>query len=336
MARNKTKPTLENIASHSGVSVATVSRVINRSGPVSKDLEARVKKSMQALGKVKTQAEFIAFIIPEVLNPANTHVMSGVYEEAEKLGVCIVTLNVCESQGSQQPNLRMLKHFGFDGVILFHELVEPDELVEEYNLSDVPIVIIGRTVNAPRVHCINTDRENGVYQATKYLLSLNHRKIAYLSGPLDWELSKVRLQGIQRALAEVELSLNPQLHRWSIPSIENGFQITSSILQLPEEERPTAFLAFNDLMAIGALHAIRSNGYIIPDDISVIGFDNIYITPHTNPPLTTVSQPKYQIGQLAIQKIYHVLNGNDTEMGGVTLLECPLIVRESTALCSEK
>lgn len=332
MTRKKRKPTLENIAAHSGVSVATVSRVLNRSGVVSKDLEIRVKDAMQALGKEQNRVFTVALIIPEVLNPANTQIIAGVYEEAEKLGVCVVTLNASENVGSPQSNLKILKQFLVDGLIIFHEQVEPDLLLAEYNLDEeLPMVVVGRTIQSPRVYCINTDRETGMYQATKYLLSLNHKKIAFISGPPEWELSQVRLKGIQRALAEAGLSLSPQLHRWVIPSIETGFQVTGNVLQLPPEDRPTAILAFNDLMAIGALHAVRSAGLSVPEDISVVGFDNIFITPHTNPPLTTVAQPKYQIGQLAEQKISNVLNGYDAETGGVTMLECPLVVRESTA-----
>ncbi len=334
MAKKKIKPTLENIAAHSGVSVATVSRVLNRSGAVSKDLETRVKEAMQALGKETSRAYSIAFIIPEVLNPANTQIIAGVYEEAEKLGICVVTLNVSENAGSQQYNLRMLKQFLVDGLIIFHEQVDPGRLMAEYNLDeDIPIVLVGRAIQSPRVYCINTNREIGMYQAAKYLLSLNHKRIAFLSGPPEWELSQARLKGIKRALAEAGLSLHPQLYRWVIPSIETGFQVTGNVLQLPPEDRPTAILAFNDLMAIGALHAVRSSGLLLPHDVSVVGFDDIYITPHTNPPLTTVAQPKFQIGQLAVQKISNVLNGYDAETGGVTLLECPLVVRESTALC---
>lgn len=334
MAKNTVKPTLENIAAQAGVSVATVSRVINRSGPVSKDLETRVKHVMQNLGKEKSRPDFVAFIIPEVLNPANTQIIAGVYEEAEKLGMCVVTLNVSESPPGQQHNLKMFRQFMFDGVILFHEQVEPAMLIEDYHLDkESPVVIVNRAAASPDVFCINTDRESGEYQAAKYLISLNHRRIAFLSGPPDWDLSKVRLRGIQRALHEVGVELDPELHRWVVPSIETGYQAAGNLLQLPPSKRPTAIIAFNDLMAIGALHAVRSAGLVIPDDVSVVGFDNIFITPHTNPPLTTVSQPKYQIGQLAIQKIYNVLNGQDTEMGGVTMLECPLIVRESTGRC---
>jgi DNA-binding LacI/PurR family transcriptional regulator len=125
----------------------------------------------------------------------------------------------------------------------------------------------GRTVNSPRVHCINTDRATGMYQAVKYLISLNHTEIGYLSGPPEWDLSQVRLQGIQRALNEEGLTFNPKFHRWCFPTIEWGFQVTNSILRLPTY--PTAIMTFNDLLAIGALHAIRTFGLTVPDDISV-------------------------------------------------------------------
>ena len=96
-------------------------------------------------------------------------------------------------------------------------------------------------------------------------------------------------------------------------------------------EKPTAIVAYNDLVAIGCLHALSSCGLCVPDDISVIGFDDIFVTPHTNPPLTTVHLPKFKMGQLAVTKIDNILAGRDTDTGGLTLLECPLIVRESTA-----
>ncbi len=335
MSKEKSKPTLEEIAALSEVSVATVSRVINSSSPVSKDLELRVKQAMQDLGfepkrsKVRTRPYVVAFIIPDLMNPALTAVTMAAQEEAEKLDLCLVVLNVTEKPGRQQQNLQLLKHLSFDGIIILHGQIEPDDLLEEYHLFDIPIVVLGRTINSPRVHCINTDRATGMYQAVKYLISLNHTEIGYLSGPPEWDLSQVRLQGIQRALSEEGLTLNPKFHRWCFPTIEWGFQVTNSILRLPAY--PTAIMTFNDLLAIGALHAIRTFGLTVPDDISVVGFDDIYLTPHTNPPLTTISQPQHRVGQLAVEKIYNSLNGYETDLAGFTLLECPLVVRESTA-----
>jgi DNA-binding LacI/PurR family transcriptional regulator len=141
------------------------------------------------------------------------------------------------------------------------------------------------------------------------------------------------LKGIQRALSEVGLTLKSQFYRWCSPTIEEGFQVAVSLLSLPSSGRPTAIITFNDLIAIGVLHAVRTVGLNVPDDISVVGFDDIYLSLHTNPPLTTISQPKYRMGQLAIQKISTILSGNATGTEVFTPLECPLIVRESTAPC---
>jgi DNA-binding LacI/PurR family transcriptional regulator len=235
------------------------------------------------------------------------------------------------SEDAQQQNLKLLKHFNFDGIILLHTSITPDDIFALFHEFSLPMVVLGTFFESPQIHCINTDRETGIYQAAKYLLSLGHQKIAYLSGPPEWELSQVRLKGIHRALSETDLTFDTDFYRWCFPTIESGFQAASSILSQSSGKRPTAILAFNDLVAIGAMHAVRTFGLTVPTDISVVGFDNIYLSAHTNPPLTTIAQPKYQIGQLAIQKIQSSLSGNELDKGGFTLLECPLVVRESTA-----
>lgn len=337
VTKQKNNLILEDIAAYAGVSVATVSRVINASKPVSQDLGLRVKHAIEILGfepkrpKERNHTPLIAFITPEVLNPANTNIITGAQEEANKSGLGMMILDINEDHEKQ--NLMLLKQVAFDGIILLHTRLEPKDIFALFPNFSLPMVVLGQQFNSPRVHCINTDRETGMYQAAKYLLSLNHQRIAYLSGPPEWELSKVRLKGIQRALDEAYLTLKPECYRWCFPTIEDGFQVTASILSQPEGTRPTAVMAFNDLIAIGAMHAIRTFGMKVPEDISVVGFDNIYLSAHTNPPLTTISQPKYQIGVLAIQKIYNSLQGYETDKGGFTLLECPLIVRDSTAPC---
>ena len=344
MARTKkVNPTLEDVAAYSGVSIATVHRVITASGAVNGELEQRVKTAIQKLGfkpkrsKARVKPPAIVLIAPEFLNPANTTVIAGAQEEAEKLDVRLVILPVGDQPESRKQNLTLLKQLPVDGIILFHLRIEPDE-VRKLCSRDTPppIVQIGRVLESPSVHCIDTDRTGGMYQATQYLLSLNHKDIAYISGPLEREYSQSRLRGIERALTEAGLTLHSDFHPWCFPTIEDGFQAASSLLRLPSGKRPTAILAFNDLMAIGTLHAVRTCGLTVPDDISVVGFDNIAITAHTNPPLTTVAQSKYQMGQMAVQKLFRSVRGYDTGRGGFTLLECPLVVRESTGPCPQK
>ena len=339
MSKERSKATLEDIAALSGASVATVSRVINASSPVSKDLEERVKQAMEELGfepkqpKERTKPYVLAFITPGVIDPTGAAIINGAQEEANRLGLCLVVLDITEKQGYPEQNLQLLKHLSFDGIILDHARLDPEELIHEYRLSDIPLAVISRQTDSPHFYCINSDRENGMYQATKYLLSLNHRDIAYLGGDPTLFISQSRLQGIERALAEAGLSLKDEYYRLGINSIDGGFEMATSILSQNGEQRPTALLCYNDLIAIGAMHAIRSFSLNVPDDISVVGFNETYFTPHTNPPLTTVSQPKTREGQLAVQKIYNILHGYDANKSGFTLLECPLVVRESTAPC---
>ena len=327
---------LKDVAAHCGVSVSTVSRVVNASKPVSKDLELKVKQAIDALGFTpyrspnRVRRPVAAFIVVGVLNPATTTIMAGVQEEADKQGLGLMIFDIREE--FQEENLKLLRQVDFDAIILLHRSIRPDDIFAVIPSFSGPFVVLGEFIDSLKVHCINTDRETGMYQATKYLLSLGHTQIGYLDGLPGRELSKVRLQGIQRALDEAGLSLDPDFYRWCFPAIEGGFQIASSILKHPSGKRPTALMAFNDLVAIGAIHAARTFKLAVPHDISVVGFDNIYLAAHTNPPLTTVAQPKYQMGQLAVQKIINCLKGQEIDKRGFTLLECPLVVRESTAL----
>jgi DNA-binding LacI/PurR family transcriptional regulator len=331
------KPTLEDIAARSGVSLATVSRVINQSRPVSDELEARVKQAMGDLGfepkSPKTQT--IAIVVPQILNPFLTAVVTGAQQEAERLGLYSMILNITENPEAQRQHLQLLNHFSFDGIIVFHTNIDREIVLELTARTNIPIVVIGRTIDSSKLYCINANRENAMYQGAKYLISLNHKDIAYISGQPDLEVSISRLRGIERAFSEASLVLREHLYRWCEPTIEGGFQVASSLLNQPSEKQPTAIIGFNDLIAIGALHAIRSAGLNVPDDVSVVGFDDISLSLHTNPPLTTVAQPKYRMGQLAMQKISQLLEGDDTGTEMFTPLECPLIVRESTAPCKK-
>ena len=338
MPRKKsTQPTLEDIAARSGVSLTTVSRVINQSHLVSEDATLKVRQAMEELGvepkRPKSRTGILLFIVPEFTNPSTDLVLAGAQEEAERMGLGLLVMTVAQYPERNKPNLKVLKQFPFDGVIVTHSELTPERIFELSNRSDFPLVVYGRSLDTPHVHCIDIDRDNAYYQATKYLITLGHQRIAFLSGPVEWYISQQRLKAIQRALAEANLALDPDLHRWSVPTIDEAARIATTVLNLPIEKRPTAILGFNDLVAFGAMSAARSLGLRIPDDVSVIGSDDIYLASHTNPPLTSISQPHYRAGQLAVQKISNSLSGAQDDTEGVTMLSCPLAVRESTGPC---
>lgn len=326
MARVKSKPTIDDIAAHSGVSGATVSRILNRSGSVSKKLVEKVKNSLKELGIDRAKTGFIAL----AFGGPHDSAIDGVYLEAEKLGYSVIPLHVGNTEEITGRNLQLLKMIDFDAIIILKDRMNPQELREQFQLGGMPIVMLSQSVDVHNVHCIDTDRCSGMYKAVKYLFSLGHKRIAYISAPLEYETAKARKRGIDKALNEAGLENINFTLRQGASSIENGFQMTGTLLNSPVCEKPSAIVAYDDRVAIGCLHALNSHGIRIPEDISVVGFDDIYVAPYTNPALTTVHQPKEKMGQLAVTKIDNILSGKDLDKGGITLMECPLIVREST------
>ena len=342
MEKENGNPTLEKLAAHSGVSIATVSRVINASGPVSDDAEQRVNRAVQELGfepkrkrrKSQTKTPLLACVIPEFMNPANTLILTGIQDETEKLGAHLLIVPVSEKVGSVHSNLKLFRQVAIDGVILAHVGVQAKEVLDSCKSSNLPMVVLRKDEPNSHTAIIDVDREGGMYQGVKLLIGLNHKALGYLSGTSDSELASSKLRGIQRALHEAGLTLKPELHRICLPTIDDGFRVATNLLNLPVGRRPTAIITYNDLVAVGALHAIRSAGLRAPEDISVMGFDNIPLCAHTNPPLTSIAQPHYQKGQLAVQTLVNRMNDADeTDPEGVTLLACSLVVRESTGPC---
>ena len=338
----KSKPTIDDVAKHCGVSVATVSRVINGSSPVRKKLQEKVQNAIKELGFTprpwvsRTRPEKIGIVVPNILNPFYSEIIHGAQEEADRQRLNLVIVNLTEDPGYQKQHLSLLKKWAFDGLMVMGTSLELESLITFREQENIPIVITVRKFENPQFPCLVMDAETATYQATKHLLSLGHTRIAYISGPPKWISSELRLESIQAALSEADLSLSPKLHRWCFPGLEEGTQVTNSLLDLPEKTRPTAILAFNDLLAIGAIHSIHNRGMDVPGDLSVIGFDDIAMASYTVPPLTTISQPAYRMGQLSVKKLSEVMNGDTPEItGGLTLLKCPFIVRDSTGPCND-
>jgi DNA-binding LacI/PurR family transcriptional regulator len=179
------------------------------------------------------------------------------------------------------------------------------------------------------------DFQQAARRITQHLIALGHTRIAYLAGPRHSEHSIERHRGIAHALAERGLALWPSLCP-DVPNTHEGaFQGAAQLLQLPPDERPSAIIVYNDMLALGALHAARTLHRRVPDDISIVGFDDIMIAAHTHPALTTVAIPKQRMGRLAAQWMLRTWAQPETSpQGGLTLLESPLVLRESTGLAA--
>ena len=338
MTRPRTS--LLDVARHAGVSPATASRVINNSAHVRENVRERVLASVKALGYQTSgssasaallKQNTIALIIPDILNPYFTEIARGVQDEASGDKLLPLLLDTAEDPQRETEFLRMLANQPVCGIIACGSRISTDDLIAIRCHLNTPMITLNRTLRMPNIACIIVDLKNATYRAARHLIDLNHTRIGFLTGPSKSETSLARRAGMEAALAEAGLALRPEWCPLSFPDVDGGFQAMSAVLALPPENRPTAVIAYNDLMALGVLHAVRSHGLRVPEDISVVGIDNIAMAAHSNPPLTTISTPKHRMGRMAVQQLRRMMEGHPPPGEGYTLVECPLIVRESTA-----
>jgi LacI family transcriptional regulator len=339
VGKNKPRTNLIDVARHAGVSPATVSRVLNKTAPVSESVHARVLASLTALDYQPTLARSsssspntIALVVPDLLNPYFSEVVRGVQDEAKIDGFMLLLFDTTEDVQREKQALQALADRSVSGIVNCASRLDSQELIAIRERRKTPMVVINRTIRHPLIPCITVDSENATYRATRHLLDLNHTRVAYLAGPSNSESSQARRRGIEKALGEAGLSLRPEWCPSGFPNVDGGFQAMSAVLALSPSAPPTAAIAYNDIMALGALHAIRTQHLGVPDHISVIGFDDIAMAAHANPPLTTIAQPKYRMGRLAMQILHELIQGHSSLGDGYNLVESPLVVRESTAL----
>ena len=339
MNTKKPRPSLLDVARKAGVSSATVSRVLNGTAVVRENVRSRVLSASAQLGyehvphrsTKSALTNAVALLIPDILNPFFSEIVRGVQDESAGEFMPLL-LDIAEDVEREHQYFRLMTTLPVCGVIVCGSRVAAEALAVAVQRQRTPLVVLNRAVRQANVACLIVDLQSATYRATGHLLNLNHTRIAYLAGPSHSDASKARRLGIETALSEAGLSLRSELIPDSFPNVDGGFQAMSALLALSAAQRPTAVIAYNDLMAMGALHAIRAHHLRVPEDISVIGIDDIAMAAHTNPPLTTIAQPKYRMGRLAMKTLRRMIEGQPPPEDGYTLLESPLIVRESTSL----
>lgn len=334
----KNKATLANVAELAGVSSATVSRYLNVTGPVSDDVRARIESAIASLGyeprkslSARNREESIAILSGDLSNPYFPEVIRGIQDEADNYDMSLAIFSLTDHSLRQARIIQKLIIQNPDGIIVMGTRPFP-ALLEWQQKQQTPMVTINRIVELPLVHTIMVDFENALYRATQHLINQNHVRIGYLAAFHNTEIAIARRRGIEQALAEAGLCLPPEMCATVPPGTDadGGYQAMNGLLNRPAKELPTAMLAFNDVIAIGAMHAIRQHGLRVPQDISIIGVDDIFAAAFTNPPLTTIDQPKFRIGALAVGRLRQMRHDDYDPSNKCTILESPLIVREST------
>jgi len=329
-------PTIRDVANKAGVATMTVSRVINNSGYVSDVTRAKVEKAVAELGYVPNmlgpslrfnQTNTLALVLTDITNPFWTTVARGAEDAAHLKGYSVIFCNTDESPEKQNQYLTMLLKRRIDGILLAPACSSP-ESVQLIQKQGIAIVVIDRSVPVPDVDIIRGDSTGGAYMLTKHLLDLGHTRIKMLAGPRDVSTSYERVVGFRQALQDAGLELDEDNVVWGEYTQDSGQRMTESVLA--SETRPSALFAANNFIAIGAVRAIRAAGLQIPQDISLVSFDDLPEALTAEPFITNVAQPTYDMGFQATEILIARMTGNGSKAFRSVLLPTELIVRRSS------
>ena len=328
-------PTISDVARAAGVSVASVSRALSNSKSVTDELHARVTAAVETTGyrpqrshRHSMKAPWLAILVTDIVEQFHLQVIGGIQEQAEAKGYLPVIIQIIGGSAQLSAILRQMRGITLAGIIAVGLELTPEEWVGHWDEAQTPIVVLNTPVSHPKVASILVDFEAATGQATQHLLDLGHSRILYL-GDYANRLSAAEFRGIVNTLARRGLTY-PDAYRISIPdTVEGVSQGISRIMGLPAEERPTAIFAFDDEVAIDVLNALRYYELRVPEDISVVGFDDIPMAAHSYPPLTTLDVPKRRMGRQMVLLLEDLAKNHRTEFGA-TIITPTLVVRRST------
>lgn len=329
--------TMKDVAQRAGVSVATVSHVINNTRFVSDPLRQRVERAMEELDYQpdavarslrRRETHTIGLIVPDNSNPFFAEVARGIEDRGFELGYSVILCNSDSKVQKELEYLNVLTSKRVDGIV-FIAATARSQHVESLVNSGIPVVIVDRKMPSVRADAVLVDNFHGGYEATRHLLDLGHRRIGCIAGPSDLTPSADRVAGYRMALEEFGVDPDDDLVVRGDYYASSGERAVWRFLEL--DRPPTAIFACNDLMAIAAMKTLVDNGLRVPQDVAVVGFDDIALASYVNPPLTTVAQPKYEMGTITVDVLLQRVKGEGPEERQEILLECQLVVRESTA-----
>lgn len=327
--------TIKDVAQHAQVSVTTVSHVINGTRFVSEAARERVQQAIAALNYVpsalarslkSSRTHTVGMMIPNNSNPYFAEIIRGIEDTCFEAGFNVILCNSDDDPLKQSQYVRVLSEKQVDGLIVLSSGGD-SELIETLRSAGMPQVVVDREIDDLAADLVEVNHELGGYLATKHLLELGHRRIACIAGPQTLSPARQRVQGYQRALHELGVKVDDKLLRRADFTSAGGHAAMASLLKA--RQKPSAVFASNDLMAIGAICAAAEAGLSIPQDLSVIGFDDIALAAYSNPPLTTIAQPKHQTGALAARLLMERIAQRDKPLRR-EILQPALCVRRST------
>lgn len=330
---------LKDIARLAGVSIATVSMILNskdqnisnstRENVLRIARESNYIPNAMARSLIIGQTKIIGLIVPEISNPFFPELARGVEDKANEAGYNVILCNSEDNPAKEEKYLEMLAEKMVDGIIFVHTANRNGGL-EKYIRQDVPVILIDRDMDIDNVKGkVLVNNYHGAYMGVKHLLEKGYKKIAFITGSLKSNITIDRLQGYKTALSEYGISIDEKYVMLGQYKSEWGIHATKQLLV--EGINFDAIFCGNDLIAMGAIKTLISNGLKVPDDVGIVGFDDIWMASMIIPELTTVKQPNYEMGYKASEMLINIIDNPETPIQRKTVfLETELIIRHST------
>lgn len=275
---------------------------------------------------VLKRTNLIGVMVPDITNSFSSTIISSIEEFANQNNFNIMIFNIAENPKKELKYLKIIKEMRLDGVIIANEKITDSIQNTLYDL-DIPIVFVTVKPDDIMFTTITVDNYQAAYDATSYLINMGHRKIAFIGGDLqDTTTGKARYDGFKKALEERSLPISEDFVKFGNYKMKDGYEKMSEIIKC--DPLPTAVFTASDDMAVGALNCILDGGLKVPDDISIIGFDDSKITTIVRPTLTTVRQPIREMGVLSVKTLINQINEEETLVNQI-VVKHELIERES-------
>ncbi|EJD5563477.1 DNA-binding transcriptional regulator CytR [Escherichia coli] len=333
--KQETAATMKDVALKAKVSTATVSRALMNPDKVSQATRNRVEKAAREVGYLpqpmgrnvkRNESRTILVIVPDICDPFFSEIIRGIEVTAANHGY-LVLIGDCAHQNQQEKTfIDLIITKQIDGMLLLGSRLPFDASIEEQrNLP--PMVMANEFAPELELPTVHTDNLTAAFDAVNYLYEQGHNRIGCIAGPEEMPLCHYRLQGYVQALRRCGIMVDPQYIARGDFTFEAGSKAMQQLLDLPQP--PTAVFCHSDVMALGALSQAKRQGLKVPEDLSIIGFDNIDLTQFCDPPLTTIAQPRYEIGREAMLLLLDQMQGQHVGSGS-RLMDCELIIRGST------
>lgn len=334
------QPSIKDIARLARVSHSTVSRALQNSPLVNAGTAEKIRKiavesgyraSAVARGLVTKRTRTVGLVVTTVADPFASEVVSGIEQAANDHGYSVFLADSNADPEREKKVVHSLAERRVDGIIVTSSRVGALYLPLLSEMM-VPIVLVNNQHPGAFVHSVMIENLEGSRMAAKHLVGLGHERIAYLGDQFGYQSDTERFAGYREALDAAGIPFRPELVVHGDGKPEGGMQAMEKLLALPDP--PTAVCCYNDMSALGALRSIHLAGLRVPEDISLVGFDDLFLASYTQPRLTTVRQPMRRMGQLAMASLFKLMSGEESAIR--IKVQAELVVRESTAGMRER